>query len=30
MMKSRAVKKVFGCVLLGVAALVIIKDVIGQ
>jgi uncharacterized membrane protein YfcA len=27
-MKSRAVKKVFGCVLLGVAALIIVKDVI--
>jgi uncharacterized membrane protein YfcA len=29
-MKSRAVKRVFGCVLLGVAALIIIKDVLGQ
>jgi uncharacterized membrane protein YfcA len=29
-MKSRAVKRVFGFVLLGVAALIIIKDVIGQ
>jgi uncharacterized membrane protein YfcA len=28
-MKSRAVKRVFGCVLLGVAALIIVKDVIG-
>jgi len=27
-MKSRAVKKVFGCVLLGIAALIIVKDVI--
>jgi uncharacterized membrane protein YfcA len=29
-MKSRAVKRVFGCALLGVAALIIIKDVFGQ
>jgi uncharacterized membrane protein YfcA len=29
-MKSRAVKRVFGCVLLGVAALIIIKDVVLQ
>jgi uncharacterized membrane protein YfcA len=27
-MKSRAVKRVFGCVLLGIAALIIIKDVV--